>query len=239
VKTLGYKVLFEANNGREFVEKMQTGIEPDLVLMDINMPLMDGYEATCWLKDNKPLVKVLALSMIDDENAIMKMLRCGARGYILKDSEPSELRLALDAVISKGYYYSELISGKLIHSLNLEEEVNNLKIKFTERELEFMKLACSELAYKEIAAEMHLSPRTIDGYRDDLFQKLNIKTKTNTIWTVDQENKDHIAAGQRVSRHEVFYYPPPHKRHICKTTQANPLPQVLQKRRFANARHKY
>jgi len=178
VQTLGYTVLFEADNGRELVKKLQTGIEPDLVLMDINMPLMDGYEATCWLKDNKPNVKVLALSMIDDENAIMKMLRCGARGYILKDSEPSELRLALDAVLNKGYYYSELVSGKLIHSLNHEEETNNLKIKFTDREFEFIKLACSELAYKEIAAEMHLSPRTIDGYRDALFEKLEIKTRT-------------------------------------------------------------
>lgn len=180
VQNLGYTVISEVDNGRELIDKLQAGAEPDLVLMDINMPVMDGYEATRWIKDNKPLIKVLALSMYDDENAIMKMLRSGARGYILKDSEPSELRLALDAVTQKGYYYSELVTGKLIHSINHSDDANGNvhTAKLNERELEFLKLACSELTYKEIAAEMHLSPRTIDGYRDALFEKLDIKTRT-------------------------------------------------------------
>jgi DNA-binding NarL/FixJ family response regulator len=167
------------DNGQELIKKLEAGAEPDLVLMDINMPVMDGYEATKWIKNNRPLIKVLALSMYDEENAIMKMLRSGARGYILKDSEPSELRLALDAVVQKGYYYSELVTGKLIHSINhTEDETNGNTVKLNDRELEFLKLACSELTYKEIAAEMHLSPRTIDGYRDALFEKLEIKTRT-------------------------------------------------------------
>jgi DNA-binding NarL/FixJ family response regulator len=167
------------DNGRELIDKLQSGTEPDLVLMDINMPVMDGYEATKWIKDNRPLIKVLALSMYDDENAIMKMLRHGARGYILKDSEPAELRMALDAVTNKGYYYSELVTGKLIHSINhADENGNSPAAKLNDREMEFLKLACSELTYKEIAAEMHLSPRTIDGYRDALFEKLEIKTRT-------------------------------------------------------------
>jgi two-component system, NarL family, invasion response regulator UvrY len=107
-------------------------------------------------------------------------LRCGARGYILKDSEPSELRSALDAVINKGYYYSELVTGKLIHSINHadDEGANGNSAKLNEREIEFLKLACSEMTYKEIASQMHLSPRTIDGYRDALFEKLDIKTRT-------------------------------------------------------------
>jgi DNA-binding NarL/FixJ family response regulator len=179
VQNLGYTVTLEVDNGQELIKKLEAGAEPDLVLMDINMPVMDGYEATKWIKNNRPLIKVLALSMYDDENAIMKMLRSGARGYILKDSEPAELRLALDAVVQKGYYYSELVTGKLIHSINhTEDEANSNKVKLNDRELEFLKLACSELTYKEIAAEMHLSPRTIDGYRDALFEKLEIKTRT-------------------------------------------------------------
>lgn len=179
VQNLGYTVILEVDNGRELIDKLQAGAEPDLVLMDINMPVMDGYEATRWIKDNKPLIKVLALSMYDDENAIMKMLRSGARGYILKDSEPSELRMALDAVAQKGYYYSELVTGKLIHSINhADENGNGSLVKLNDREMEFLRLACSELTYKEIAAEMHLSPRTIDGYRDALFEKLDIKTRT-------------------------------------------------------------
>jgi two-component system, NarL family, invasion response regulator UvrY len=180
VQNLGYNVILEVDNGQELIDKLQTGIMPDLVLMDINMPVKDGYDATRWIKDNKPEIKVLALSMYDDENAIMKMLRCGARGYILKDSEPSELRSALDAVVSKGYYYSELVTGKLIHSINHADDEGAIgnAAKLNEREIEFLKLACSEMTYKEIASQMHLSPRTIDGYRDALFEKLDIKTRT-------------------------------------------------------------
>ncbi len=178
VQNLGYSVLLEVDNGNELIQKLQSGIEPDLILMDINMPVLDGYETTKWIKENKPLIKVLALSMYDDEKAIMKMLRNGARGHILKDSEPAELRMALEAVITKGYYYSELVTGKLIHAINGGNETSKQEVKLNERELEFLKLACSELTYKEIAAQMHLSPRTIDGYRDALFEKLDIKTRT-------------------------------------------------------------
>ena len=180
VQSLGYDVILEVDNGQELINKLQQGILPELVLMDINMPVKDGYEATRWIKDNKPEIKVLALSMYDDENAIMKMLRSGARGYILKDSEPSELRSALEAVMNKGYYYSELVTGKLIHSINHADDtgMNGKSSKLNDREIEFLKMACSEMTYKEIASQMHLSPRTIDGYRDALFEKLNIKTRT-------------------------------------------------------------
>lgn len=179
VTDLGYSVVLESDNGQELIEKIKTGIVPDLVLMDINMPVMDGYETTKWLASNKLDIRVLALSMYDDESAILKMLRSGARGYILKDSEPGELRSALEAVLNKGYYYSELVTGKLIHSIHQSEDDTDNKLqKLNDRELEFLKLACSELTYKEIAAQMHLSPRTIDGYRDSLFEKLEIKTRT-------------------------------------------------------------
>jgi DNA-binding NarL/FixJ family response regulator len=180
IKDFGYDVLFEADNGKELQNKLDNVNLPDLVILDINMKIMDGYETAQWLKQTYPLVKVLALSMYDDENAIMKMLRNGARGYILKDNDPAELRAALDAVIDKGYYYSELVTGKLIHSINKSDgdaSAGNTS-KLSEREIEFLKHACSELTYKEIASQMHLSPRTIDGYRDALFEKLNIKTRT-------------------------------------------------------------
>lgn len=179
VRDIGYDVLFEADNGKDFQEKLDKENLPDIVLLDINMKVMDGYETAAWLRKTHPLIKVLALSMYDDENAILKMLRNGARGYILKDNEPAELRAALDAVVHKGYYYSELVTGKLIHSINKEgDEVAGNTSKLNDRETEFLRLACSELTYKEIAAQMNLSPRTIDGYRDSLFEKLNIKTRT-------------------------------------------------------------
>lgn len=180
VTDLGYEVLFEADNGKDFQKKLDKDNLPDLVLLDINMKEMDGYETAQWLKQTYPLIKIIALSMYDDEHAIIKMLKYGARGYILKDIEPPELRTALDAVVTKGYYYSELVTGKLIHSIhksNDDAAAGNTS-RLNERETEFLKLACSELTYKEIAAQMHLSPRTIDGYRDALFEKLGIKTRT-------------------------------------------------------------
>lgn len=182
----GYRVLYEADNGKDFLEKLGDDNLPDIVLLDINMPVMDGYETALWLKRNRPEIKVLALSMYDDETAIMKMLKNGARGYILKDSEPGELRAALGAVLSKGYYYSELVTGKLIYSMNNADDGNKEAItKLSEREIEFLKLACSELTYKEIASQMNISPRTVDGYRDTLFEKLGIKTRTGlAIYTI-------------------------------------------------------
>jgi DNA-binding NarL/FixJ family response regulator len=157
---------------------------PDLVLMDINMPVKDGYETTLWLKKNHPGVLVLALSMYDDESAIIRMLKSGARGYIMKDSEPAELRAALEAIIQKGFYYSEMVTGRLVRTISdMDEEGNVSKNPFSlsDREIEFLKLACTEMTYKEIADKMNLSPRTIDGYRDSLFEKLDIKTRTGLV----------------------------------------------------------
>jgi two-component system, NarL family, invasion response regulator UvrY len=180
----GYKVLFEANNGKDFVAYLQPGNVPEIVLLDINMPEMDGYETALWLKKNYPLIKVLALSMYDNENAIIRMFKAGAKGYILKDCDPSELRSALDSINGKGFYYSEMVTGRLIHTINkLDEEDNTVKnlIQLNGRETEFLKLICSELTYKEIADKMFLSPRTIDGYRDALFEKLNAKTRVGLV----------------------------------------------------------
>ncbi len=179
-----YSVLFEADNGKHFIQQIEKIGDPQIVLMDINMPEMDGYATTQWLKEYHPLVSVLALSMYDNEAAIIKMFRAGAKGYILKDSEPNELKAALDSIHSKGFYYSELVTGRLIHSINkMDDEKVSTKSNgnLNERELEFLKLACTEMTYKEIADKMFLSPRTIDGYRDALFEKLQIKTRVGLV----------------------------------------------------------
>ena len=184
VQNLGYTVLYEADNGQELIDKMKPGAEPELVLMDINMPVMDGYDTTKWIREHRPLVKVLALSMYDDESAIIRMLKNGALGYILKDAEPAELRAALNAVAEKGFYYSEMVTGRLVHSIAGREEDakdSNRLLNLTERETTFLKLACTEMSYNDIAAEMHLSPRTIDSYRDALFEKLEVKTRTGLV----------------------------------------------------------
>jgi two-component system, NarL family, invasion response regulator UvrY len=175
-----FEVLFEADNGKEFLEKLKDYPLPDIVLMDINMPEMDGYDTALWMKRNHPEIKMLALSMYENEQCIIRMLKCGVKGYILKDIDPVEFRAALDSLIRKGYYYSDLVTGKLIHAVNNsdnpEQKINNTGL-LTEREIEFLKHTCTEMTYKEIADKMFLSVRTIEGYRDDLFEKLNVRTR--------------------------------------------------------------
>ncbi|MFZ1530180.1 MAG: response regulator transcription factor [Ferruginibacter sp.] len=175
-------MLYEADNGKHFIEQLQaTGLVPDMVLLDINMPVMDGYDTAVWIRTNKPGIKVLALSMNDNENSILRMLRSGAVGYILKDADPKELALAIEAISQKGYYHSELISGKIMHAINHIDlgADGTLKspILLTDKEISFLKLVCTELTYKEIADNLGVSPRTVDGYRDVLFEKLNLKTR--------------------------------------------------------------
>lgn len=186
IAEMGYTVLYECGNGRELLQKLTTHEHPDLIIMDINMPIMDGYEATLYLKNNYPDIKVIALSMVDNETSIIRMLRNGARGYILKDSNPEELKTAITAVINKGYYYSDLVSGNLLHSIqqtitDTDHDDIQKVLQLKDRDIEFLKLICSEMTYKEIAEQMSVSPRTIDGYRDELFERLGIKSRIGLI----------------------------------------------------------
>lgn len=176
----GFKVVIEASNGQQFIEKVTAKTPPDIVLLDITMPVMDGYETSSWIKTNLPQTKVLVLSMLENDTAIIRMLKNGARGYILKDSKPKVFKDALDSIRDSGYFINELVSNKLMHYINHEEvfdsdtfALNNL----SENEVTFLKWICTEKTYKEIADEMCLSPRTIDTYRDNLFKKLDVKTR--------------------------------------------------------------
>ncbi len=181
-----YNVQFEAANGKEMIEKLDPAHLPDLVLMDINMPEMDGYSTTSWLKRTFPNIRTLALSAYDTENAIVRMFKAGARGFIMKYCDPADLKKAMDSLIQKGYYYSDIVTGRLIHAVNRYEDDdtatggNPLSV-LNDRELEFLRLACTEMTYKEIAGKMYLSPRTIDGYRDSLFDKLQLKTRVGLV----------------------------------------------------------
>ncbi len=176
-----FKVLFHAKNGVELQERIGDGTNnmPDIILLDINMPIMGGFETAEWLSEYHPNIKIMALSMEDDEQTILKMLRKGAKGYLLKDINPEVLNLALKELIEKGYYHSEKVSETLLHSLNSFE--NGSLLDFKENEMTFIKLACSEMTYKEIADVMDLSPKTIDGYRQDLFRKLKIKNRVGLV----------------------------------------------------------
>ncbi len=178
----GFKVIFDEPNGKKFIEKLAISTPPDIALLDINMPVMDGYQTAEYLTTNYPDIKIMALSVEDNEEAIIKMLRNGAKGYLLKDTETYLFKKALDEIIHKGYYHSELVSSTLLKSVN--GKVNTIpkeNFGFQSRELEFLELACSEYTYKEIADKMCVSPRTIDGYRENLFEKLMVKSRVGLV----------------------------------------------------------
>lgn len=174
-----FRVLFEASNGKELMSKIDPNNEPDIVLLDINMPGMDGPSTVQWLRDHHPLVKVLVVSMVEKEQIIVQMLKLGVKGYICKDVEPKELGEALTAIQNKGFYYTDFITGKLVHSLQQDEPGANASEfeQLNDREKEFLQWVCSDLTYTEIAAKMFLSPKTIDGYRNALFEKMNVKSR--------------------------------------------------------------
>jgi two-component system, NarL family, invasion response regulator UvrY len=176
-----YAVLFEAANGREIIAQIQKHIVPDIVLLDINMPIMDGFETAAWLRKYYPNIKVLALSMNSDEASIIRMLRLGAKGYITKNADPEELKQALDSVYRKNFYLSDYISGKVISGLNKDVDKLEEPLLLNEKEKEFLQLLCSELTYREIAVQMAISPRTAEDYRHTLFDKMNVKTRIGVV----------------------------------------------------------
>ena len=182
VEMLGhFKVVMEASNGEELTHQMDIAspdIFPDIALMDITMPIMDGVETTKWLKQNYPKVKVIAFSMMNNDLVIIRMLKNGARGYILKDCEPAELKTAFLEVYNNGYYYNDIVTSKLQSQINRNIDQ---KAMINEKELTFLRFACTEKSYKEIADEMSLSPRTIDGYRDALFIKLKVSSRVGLV----------------------------------------------------------
>lgn len=177
----GYHVIFEADNGKELIGKISDSQIPVALLLDINMPLMDGFETAAWLKKNHPDIKILALSMSDEEETIIKMLQAGAHGYVLKNTTPGELKIALDTVIAKGYYLNELVGMNMMHSMSKPQEaVFDIKV-LTAKELQFIKLSCTELTYSQIADKMALSPKTIEFYKDNLEKKTGIRNRISLV----------------------------------------------------------
>jgi len=175
-----YNVKFTFKNGLELVDKFSSGMKlPAIILLDVNMPVMNGIATMKWLKKYQPKAKVLALSMDDDEQIILSMLRNGAKGYLLKDIQPTLLKKALDTVLEQGFFHTQEVTATLMRSLN--EDKNSDKVILKENEIRFIKLACEEKTYKEIADEMCLSPKTIDGYRQHLFEILDVKNRIGLV----------------------------------------------------------
>ncbi|WP_027418552.1 response regulator transcription factor [Crocinitomix catalasitica] len=175
------KVVLTASNGKEFLDLLKTNTLPDLVILDVDMPILNGFETAKIMSKEYPSIPILIITMLSDEASLIRMLRNGVRGYLSKDIEPSELKSAILAISQKGFHYTDVITGRLINSIqNDEVEQENLQ-KLSNRELTFIEYCCSEKTYKQIAEEMLLSPKTIDGYRAALFEKLEVKTRVGLV----------------------------------------------------------
>ncbi|MEN9599689.1 MAG: hypothetical protein RL596_2008 [Bacteroidota bacterium] len=179
-----YEVVLEASNGKEFIDKLNQKKPPEIVILDITMPIMDGYETAAWIKEHAPKIKILVLSMLSNDLAIIRMLKNGVKGYILKDSKPPFLKQALDCLRNNNFYVNELVKNKLISYVTNEDEFNrqaSLLMSITENETIFLRALCEDKSYKQIAEEMNLGLRSIDNYRDNLLKKLDIKSRVGLV----------------------------------------------------------
>ncbi len=171
-------IFMEASDGKEFIDRLSEDQLPDLAIIDIDMPVMSGFEVAEYLKEHYPSVQVLVVTMLDDEQSLIKMIRAGVKGYLGKDVEPDELKKAIHTISAGQFYYTEALSGKLVDAIrndNMEADQLN------DREAEFIHYCCSELTYKEIADRMFLSPKTIDGYRANLFERFEVKSRVGLV----------------------------------------------------------
>ncbi|WP_375444664.1 response regulator [uncultured Fibrella sp.] len=178
-----YKVLFCAENGHDLFKQIPEKGIPDIILLDVNMPGMNGAETAGALREQYPSVLVLALSMLDDDQTVVTMMQNGARGYLLKGSKPDELLVALNDIRDKGMYTTAFLTERLLAQLNRPASTlaPNPTHGLNDREKTFVKLACSELTYVEIADKMCVSPRTVDGYREAVFEKLGVKSRQGLV----------------------------------------------------------
>jgi DNA-binding NarL/FixJ family response regulator len=173
-----FTVLYECENGQALQQKfaIKNNI-PDIVLLDISMPIMNGFETAAWLKQNHPSILIMALSMQDDEQSVIKMISNGAHGYLLKNVHPTILEKALDNLVQHGMYYPDWATAKIMQSLSKTPSKTNTIIHITEREKEFLQFTVTEMSYKEIGEKMYCSTRTVESYRDSLFEKFGLKSR--------------------------------------------------------------
>lgn len=173
------RVINESSHGKEIKEAIENGIIPDVIIMDLNMPIMDGFEAAEYLHAEHPQIPILMLTMYDSELSLIRLLQTGVKGFLKKDIHPDELKFAIRSVVQSGFYYSNHTTGKLINLFRSDDSgaVPLQKSLLTLQEIQFMKMICSDLTYKEVAQRMGLNPRSIDTLRDQLFLKLDVKSR--------------------------------------------------------------
>lgn len=177
-----FNLIIEASNGKELIGQLATRT-PDVILMDIKMPEMDGMQTTAHIHQNFKDIKVLALSMHNEDKYIVDMMKAGASGYLLKNAEPEEIIEAISTVYNKGFYFNEHLSVTLIKQLvgPGQADAGQQGIELNDREVEVLKLVCQEYSNQEIADKIFLSVRTVEGYRARLFEKTGSKNLVGLV----------------------------------------------------------
>lgn len=176
----GFEVKLEALHGQDLCQKLAAAPAlPDMLLLDVDMPVMDGPAAAAFISQQYPLIRMVALSMKDDEMSIIKMIRAGCCAYLCKDMHPADLEKGLLEILATGYYNSDEYNSR--YRKLARDAVKPAGWGVSDREIQFLRLACSDMTYRQIAGEMHLSERTIDGYREALFDKFNVQSRVGMV----------------------------------------------------------
>lgn len=179
-----FDVLGEAANGQELLDLLQT-TKPDIALMDLQMPIMDGIVATEQMQILFPEVKIIIVSMHNEDRFIIHLLEKGVNGYLLKDSEEGEVEKAIRRVMADGYYYSDFVSKalhrKVVAKLPTKQPIFNSKLQISAREIEVLQLLCEGLSTIDIGEKMCVSPRTVEGHRLRLLEKTGTKNTAGLV----------------------------------------------------------
>lgn len=174
-----FHTLYSCSNGQALLDQLEENPQhPNIVLMDVKMPVLNGIETTKIIKEKYPEISVIALSVEEDEMLILQMMKAGANGYLVKDTKKEILEKALLQTIEKGFYYTDTVSQLLMGSIKGDTDK---KKTLKDREKEFIRYACTEMTYKEIAHKMNLSPKTVENYRESVFAKLNVKNRVGLV----------------------------------------------------------
>ena len=177
------EVVLEADNGEDLINGLEKAA-PDVILMDLKMPIMDGMEATKEVRKKFNKIKVLVVTMYEDDKFIIHLMENGANGYLLKNAEPDEINKAIYAVHENGYYFNDLVNKALLKKLVLKGNIKpsfNQNVEFTEREHEVLKQICEEKTAVEIAKDIFLSPRSVEGIRQRLIEKVGVRNTAGLV----------------------------------------------------------
>jgi DNA-binding NarL/FixJ family response regulator len=184
------RFVLEAENGDELLNNLPASL-PDVVLMDLRMPVKDGIETTKLLSKQYPQVHVIVLSMYEDERFVYHLMENGAHGYLLKNAEPQEIRKAIMDVHEKGYYLNNFVNRILLKRAHAKQKAApslSQEITLSDKEQEVLKLICMEYTAQEIAQKMEISPRTVEAIKDRLMVRFGSKNTAGLVFFAVKNN---------------------------------------------------